>query len=129
MKRMIVAIAVLCTFATASAFAEGTYTGINVYPPEITLNTKNDLQRYIVVAQRSDGVTLDVTDQAQARLADGAFARIDRHALYPMADGQTTLEIEYQGFKVATPVTVKDATAERPMSFALDVMAVVMRSG
>lgn len=128
MQRMLIIAATVWSLATV-AHAEGTLTGIVVYPPEAHLSTNADLQRFIVVANRSDGVTLDVTSQAQAKLADTRFAKLDGHALYPVADGQTTLDIEYQGFKAAMPVTVKDATADREISFKLDVMPVFMRAG
>jgi hypothetical protein len=128
MQRMLIVTAIVLGL-TSGARAETTVTGISVYPPEVHLSTKADLQRYIVVAQRSDGVTLDVTKEAQAKLASEGLARIDQHILYPVADGQTTLDVEYQGFKVSTPVTVKDATAEREISFKLDVMPVFMRAG
>ena len=111
------------------ALAEPKVTAVNVYPPDVNLNTKADLQRFIVVATRDDGVTLDVTAQAAAKLVDPNLCRLDKNVLYPQADGQTTLEIEYQGFKSAATVAVKDAAAERPISFQLDVMPVFMRSG
>ncbi len=111
------------------AHAATQLTGIQVYPPEIKLNTKADLQRFIVVASSADGVTLDVTPHVQAKLADGSFARIEKNILYPTADGQTQLEIEHQGFKASIPVTVKDAQAERQISFKLDVMPIFMRAG
>jgi hypothetical protein len=126
--RFSLAIALLIALA-ATAHAQTTLTGIAVYPPEVHLNTKADLQRYIVVASRSDGVTLDVTALAQAKLANGTFAKLDKNVVLPLADGQTTLDIEYQGFKSSTPVTVKDAAAERGISFKLDVMPVFMRAG
>jgi hypothetical protein len=128
MYRMFFATAIVLGLASA-AFADTTITGIQVFPPDINLHTKADLQRYIVVALRSDGVTLDVTAQAQAKLIDGTFGRLDKNVCHPVADGQTTLDVEYQGFKVSTPVTVKDATAERPISFKLDVMPIFMRAG
>lgn len=120
------AIAILLWTAAASA-AE--LTRIDVYPPDIQLSTKQDFQRLIVVATRDDGVTADVTHAAAIRLADPAVARLDGRTLYPAADGQTTLEAEYQGLTAATAVTVADATAERPISFHLDVMPVLMRAG
>ncbi len=104
-------------------------TRIDVYPPDINLNTKLDFQRLIVVATRDDGVTLDVTTAAAVRLADPAPARLDGRTLYPVADGSTALEVEYQGFQASVAVTVKDATADRPISFHLDLMPVLMRSG
>ena len=113
----------------ASAMAEGQITGVAVYPPDINLNTSADLQRFIVVATRDDGVTLDVTQQAAIKLADPKLCRLEKNVLFPQADGQTKLEIEYQGFQTAASVAVKDAAAERPISFQLDVMPVFMRGG
>jgi hypothetical protein len=127
MKCIFTILAVLALAATAHA--EPAITAIAVYPPDISLTTKADLQRFVVVATRDDGVTLDVTGQAAAKLADAKLCRLDKNTLYPQADGQTTLEIEYQGLKTAATVAVKDAAAERPISFQLDVMPVFMRAG
>jgi hypothetical protein len=104
-------------------------TSISVYPPDISLETKLDSQRFIVVAARDDGVTLDVTKEASVRLANAQVARLDGRTLYPVADGSTTLEVEYQGRKATAQVAVKDAAKDRPISFRLDVMPVFMRSG
>src|SRR5687767_15124586 len=113
----------------AAAHAEPAITAIAVYPPDISLTTKADLQRFVVVATRDDGVTLDVTGQAAAKLGGANLCRLDKSTIYPQADGQTTLEIEYQGLKTAATVAVKDAVGERPISFQLDVMPVFMRAG
>jgi hypothetical protein len=102
---------------------------MEVFPPDVNLNTKRDWQKFIVVATRSDGVTLDVTKEAQVKLADAKLARIENHTLYPTADGTTTLQVTYGGHKCDVPVNVKDAAADRPVSFKLDVMPVFMRSG
>ncbi|MDX1946718.1 MAG: DUF1549 and DUF1553 domain-containing protein [Pirellulaceae bacterium] len=112
-----------------TALAEPKLVSVNVYPPDINLATKLDLQRFIVVATRDDGVTLDVTAQAAIKLLDPKLAKLDKNCLYPQADGQTTLEIEYQGFKTAATVAVKDSAADRPTSFQLDIMPVFMRAG
>ena len=104
-------------------------TGINVYPPDIDLNTSRDYQKFIVVATRDDGVTVDVTAEATVKLPDGQYARLEGHTLHPVADGETKLEIEYQGHKAAASVAVRDASTDRPISFHLDVMPVFMRSG
>ncbi|HZN33892.1 MAG TPA: DUF1549 domain-containing protein [Pirellulaceae bacterium] len=124
----LIAIFASLTLAT-TALADGQITSVSVYPPDIRLNTKADLQRFIVVATRSDGVTLDVTGQAAVKLVDGKLCKLDKNLLTPLADGQTTLEIEYQGFKSAATVEVKDAAADRPISFQLDVMPLFMRGG
>ncbi len=100
-----------------------------VYPPDVQLNTSRDSQAYIALFTRPDGVTLDVTKQAKAALADAALARLDGSTVYPTADGATALNIEYEGQTVSVPVAVKDAAVDRPISFRLDVMPVFMRSG
>ncbi len=122
--------ALLATLALAApAWAEQAITTLNVYPPDINLNTKADLQRFVVVATRDDGVTLDVTAQAAVKLVDANLCKLDKSTLTPLADGQTTLEVEYQGLKTAATLAVKDAAADRPVSFQLDVMPVFMRAG
>jgi hypothetical protein len=122
-------VAGLVLAATGNVWADAKITGISVYPPDIHLTSKLDSQRFLVVANRDDGVTLDVTGQATARLGDANLARLESSTLYPTADGQTSLDIEFQGFKASATVAVKDAVADRPISFHLDVMPVFMRTG
>jgi Protein of unknown function (DUF1549)/Protein of unknown function (DUF1553) len=115
--------------AAHSVQAHGKVTSIAVYPPDVHLATKADLQRIIVVATCDDGVTLDVTTQAQLKLATDNIARLDKQTLYPATDGNTTLEVEYQGLKSSATIEVKESTVERPISFHLDVMPVFARTG
>jgi hypothetical protein len=121
--------ALLLLALAATAQAEPKITALTVYPPDINLSTKADLQRFVIVATRDDGVTLDVTGQAAVKIAAANLVRQDKNVLYPAGDGQTTLDAEYQGLKAAATITVKDAAAERPISFQLDVMPIFMRSG
>src|SRR4051812_29680468 len=118
----------LTLLAAGAPSAQPKGASIAVYPPDVQLNTKADLQRFIVVATRDDGVTLDVTSQAAVKLAAEGIARLDKGVLYPVADGATSLDIDYQGFKAAATIAVKDATAERPISWHLDVMPIWART-
>ncbi|HEX5446035.1 MAG TPA: DUF1549 domain-containing protein [Pirellulales bacterium] len=102
---------------------------VEVFPPDVELSTNRDRQRFVVMATRDDGVTIDVTSQALAKLANPAMAKLDAATLTPLADGQTTLEVTFNGQTIPVPVTVKQATADRPISFQLDVMPVFMRAG
>ncbi len=102
---------------------------VEFFPPDVNLNTRVDRQRYVVLATRADGVTLDVTKDAQVTAADAKLARIEQHTVYPTADGATKLNVSYGAFKSEIPLVVKDATVDRPVSFHLDVMPVFMRSG
>lgn len=109
--------------------ADAPLTGIAIFPPNVNLNTKADRQRYLVIANRADGVTIDVTKQATAALADANLARLENATVYPVADGQTALNVEFQGLKASVPVVVKDAAADRTISFQLDVMPLFARAG
>ncbi|PQO44927.1 cell surface protein [Blastopirellula marina] len=119
----------LLTLAATTAQAESSIREINVYPASIELLTSRDSQRFIVVATRNDDVTLDVTAQATASLADESMVKRDGNLILPAADGETTLTVEYSGHKVDVPVKVEKAAEERPVSFHLDVMSVFMRAG
>lgn len=113
----------------ALAQAQSPVTGIAVYPPDVNLSFQQDRQKFVVVATRQDGVTLDVTAQAQIALADAALARIENATIYPTADGQTTLNVDYQGHKASAPVVVANAASAAPISFKNDVMPIFMRAG
>jgi hypothetical protein len=102
---------------------------IEVFPPDIHLTTKSDRQSFIVVATRSDDVTIDVTSQADLAIADPSIARIENFAFHPCADGMTEATIQFAGQVVKLPITVTQSGEERPVSFKLDVMPIFMRAG
>jgi hypothetical protein len=102
---------------------------LEVFPADVQLGTKRDRQSFVVMATKPDGVTVDVTKQSQITVANPAIARLDGHTLYPLADGATQMNIAFGGHTAALPVAVKDAAAERAISFKLDVMPVFLRAG
>jgi len=106
-----------------------TLLGIEAYPSSVTLETAADFHRVIVVARYQDATTRDVTPWAKVTLADPSKARLDQTTLYPAADGDTTLQIQFRGQSAEIPVSVKEATTPRPISFQLDVMPILTASG
>ncbi len=116
-------------FAASSAMADSSIRQLDVYPSSIELLTSRDQQHYVVVATRDDDVTLDVTSQAAVTLADESKVRREGNLILPVADGETTLKVEYAGHQVEIPVKVEKATEERSISFKLDVMPIFMRAG
>ncbi|HEY7115100.1 MAG TPA: DUF1549 domain-containing protein [Tepidisphaeraceae bacterium] len=105
--------------------------GLEVFPPDINLNTAADVQSVVAKFTLPNGVTRDVTAQCKFELANPALAKFEGggHVLHPLADGQTELAVTYEGQSKKLPVIVKDAKVDRPISFKLDVMPVFMRSG
>ena len=103
---------------------------IAVYPPDINLETSRDTQSFVVQLTEPNGITRDVSALAQVSFANSALAEVDdRFTVHPKADGQTEMIVGFEGTSVKVPVTVKQATTDRPVSFKLDVMPVFMRSG
>ena len=100
-----------------------------VFPPDINLETIRDTQSFVVQARHTDGLTYDVTDQVKTTFVNPALVKLDKNVVAPIADGTTEMRVEFGGKTVSVPVKVKDAKAERPISFRLDTMPIFMRSG
>ena len=120
----------LCGLFSAHARAdEAAPAQINVYPTNAKLTTNRDRQSFIVQAVYPNGITRDVTAEAAITPADAALLKLEGPVIHPIADGTTELNFEYAGLKVTVPVEVQQATADRPISFKLDIMPVFMKSG
>jgi hypothetical protein len=102
---------------------------LEISPPEINLLTSRARQLFVVQAAYPDGVTRDVTAKAKATLTNPALAKCEQNILTPLSDGACELVVEYAGKRAVAPVKVKDAKADRPISFKLDVMPIFMRAG
>ncbi len=112
----------------SAARAESPLVELRVFPADVQLNTLRDRQSYVVQAAYEDGITRDVTDQATVAVGNAGLVRQEGHTLFPAADGATEMTVAFGGKSVAVPVTVAAATADRPISFRLDVMPVFMKS-
>ena len=89
---------------------------IEVYPTSAKLTTSRDWQSMIIQATYPDGITRDVTSEAEFKLADGSFARLEGNVLYPVADGKTEVAITYGGHALTVPLEVQQAEADPPQS-------------
>lgn len=102
---------------------------IEVYPPDVRLETARDTQGFVVMARYADDTTRDVTTAADCVIGAPELVRRDGRILTPLADGETALLFTYRDQECAVPVAVRAATTDRPISFRLDVMPVFMREG
>ena len=121
----------LAMVATDAAAAD--VVGIEVYPPQLKLDSSRDRQRLVVQARAADGRTFDVTAAAEVTAGDGKFAAIDRPdgriVLRPLADGDSTIRVAHAGHVRELPLRVVSASSDPPLSFRLDVMPVFARGG
>jgi len=128
MHRFVLAVLALAGFL-GTASAQSPLTSLEVFPPDVNLETARDKQSFIVQAWFADGLSRDVTAEAKVVLTNPAFAKLEGNVVHPVADGATEMLVEWGGKSVKLPVKVKDAKADRPISFKLDIMPIFMRSG
>lgn len=117
----------LLTRGLASAALDGT-APFEVFPADVNLKFQGDRQSLVVRITEPNGVHRDVTGAATFTIADPSKVKLEKGALFPVADGQTTLKVEYQGKAMEVPVKVEQAKIEQPVSFRLDVMPVFMKA-
>ncbi|MFM7059284.1 MAG: DUF1549 domain-containing protein, partial [Planctomycetota bacterium] len=99
-----------------------------VAPADIHLSASRDRQSLIVQAVLPNGLTVDVTDQAQIKIENEAIIRRDGNTFHPVADGATKVIVTHAGQTVEVPVTIANATVDPPISFRQDVMPVFMKT-
>jgi hypothetical protein len=115
--------------ASAASVSGADLTELRVFPAEVSLTTNRDRQSVVVQAVYSDGITRDVTSQAEWKLAQPELVRLEGNVLHPAKDGETQLTLAFEGKSQTVPVKVTKAAEARPISFKLDVMPVFMKSG
>jgi len=102
---------------------------LRVFPKEVQLTTRRAYQSIVVQGVYDDGLTRDLTSQAQWKIGDEKLVRRDGNKLLPQADGTTQLSLTIGGKTEQIPVKVQKAAEDRPVSFKLDVMPVFMKAG
>ena len=119
----------LCLFPWLVSAKSPELADVKIFPSSVNLKTKQDQQSLVVQAIFADGVTQDVTTQAAYSFGDKTVARLENFILYPQTDGTTEMKVKYAGRTLTVPVKVEQAKVERPVSFKLDVMPVLMKAG
>jgi len=103
---------------------------LEVFPASVQLTTQRDHQSVIVQALFDDGVTRDVTGEAQFTFSgETPPAQLEKATLRPISDGATEMKVAFGGREIIVPVKVEKAKDEQPISFKLDVMPVFMKAG
>ena len=127
MKTISQSVLSLCTLCLCGSplFAQK----LAVYPPDINLETSRDRQSFVVQFTQPDGITRDVTAQAQVSFTNPVLVKLDKFTVLPLADGATEMTVTHGGQTVKVPVKVAKAKEDRPVSFKQDVMPVFMRAG
>jgi hypothetical protein len=100
---------------------------LTVAPADIHLSSMRDRQSIVVQAVLDNGLTVDVTDQAEIVTDENLLKREGPYFL-GIADGTTELKVSFGGQSMAVPVTIENCKVDPPISFRQDVMPVFMKS-
>lgn len=128
MRRTFQALALATLIPATSVLAQDQPVSMDVYPPDVNLNTLRDRQSFVVQVTMPNGLTKDVTSEAKLTLSNPALVKLQGNVLTPVADGQGELKVELGSLSKTIPIAVTQAAVDRPVSFKLDVMPVFMKA-
>lgn len=102
---------------------------LKVYPSEIRLSDGSDWNRLLVLAERSDGSTVEVTSSASFTVGDSSVVRLMDGIVQPAADGSTEIQVCVGTDEVIVPVTAFNSDVIPELSFRTDVLATLTKAG
>ncbi len=103
---------------------------IYIEPSTVTLPNRYATAQLIVFARHKDGRFVDVTHEAKFRSENPKVATVDEFGLVaPNGDGETAIVATFGNLTSKTEVTVKNFSAEIPLSFTEDVLPVLSKAG
>jgi hypothetical protein len=117
----------LAVSAASSAWA-AINSDFEVFPTDVNLKFQRDQQSVVVRIKEASGVHRDVTTLATFSVADPTKAKVEKGVIYPLADGETKVKVEWEGKTAEVPVKIEQAAVEQAVSFRLDVMPVFMKA-
>ncbi len=104
--------------------------GLEVFPAEVRLCGPEAVQRLVVVSVATDETRRDVTPQVQVETSDPAIARWDGQGrVRPVADGEAEVRVRLGSAEARVKVAVKDAQAQRRVSFRNEIVPLLTRLG
>jgi hypothetical protein len=101
---------------------------LRVWPESIKLSNAIDRQSMVAQVVYSNGVTVDVTEQARFTPTKNIIA-FDGNYWLPQSDGKGQLVVSIGSYEQTVPVSVTGADAKPKTSFVNDVMPVFSRAG
>ncbi|MEO7317953.1 MAG: DUF1549 domain-containing protein, partial [Chthoniobacteraceae bacterium] len=128
MRLILSALLCVCLHPSARAAIDSA-NPFEVFPADVNLKFLRDSQSMVVRITEANGVHRDVTAEAKFTIADPVKAKVEKGVIFPLADGETKVKIEWNGKSAEVPVKVEQAAADTPVSFRLDVMPVFMKAG
>ena len=109
--------------------ADSSAVSLKVYPSSLALSDSTDRQRIIVLAERADGSTYDVTSAADVKVSVPGIVELESATARPLADGACEIIVHFQNQEIKVPVTVSGTATVPSLSFRTDVLATLTKAG
>lgn len=104
-------------------------TALSVFPEKVALEGARDLQRLVVQARLEDGTTRDVSSEVSSRVEPADRVHLREMVLTPREDGEAVVYLVLGDQELRVPVVVQDSRSDPPLSFGLDILPVLSKSG
>ncbi|HZZ78554.1 MAG TPA: DUF1553 domain-containing protein [Gemmataceae bacterium] len=105
-------------------------TKLAVHPAKIELTGPRDEQRIGIVGEYADGRTWELTPTAKYKSANPRIADVDANGIVrPIADGETSIEIQAGALRQTIPVKVTKAAADELVAFTREILPILTRAG
>jgi len=102
---------------------------LTVYPRRVTLDSGTDTHRLVAQTITTQGITVDVSRALDVQFDPAGIAAFREGKLIPLANGEATATVRHNSMSATVKVTVQNATFQPPVSFRMDVIPILTRSG
>ena len=100
--RFIATILFIAGFAGLSPAEAPVLTTLQVFPPDINLQSNRGRQSFVVQAAYADGITRDVTAEAKTTLSNPALAKLDKIDIVGLFPDYASAELAWRAKAQAT---------------------------
>lgn len=101
---------------------------IEVYPAEVQLTGVREQAQLLVTGYYVDGSIQDLTRVATITTANAEVAIVKGSVAYPQADGEGSLNVEFEGKTAPVKVVVANQQEPQPVSFLYDTLAALSKN-
>ena len=102
---------------------------IEIYPPEVVLQTGRERQQIVVTGVAANGALRDWTSEVQLTAKDPEIASLEGTAVFPHADGETEIVVQVGTLQQTIPVRVSGMETGRRVDFESEVLVALSKQG
>lgn len=104
-------------------------TQLAIYPTAIDLNDATGRQQIVVIGKDAKDQSRDWTRHARITSSRPEIAEVRNGVIYPLADGESEINIDVGGAHQTIPVKVSQMATRRPVQFESEVLVALSKQG